>query len=100
MVSLMGKQFSIPYEQQVGLGDGQDCIDVLPPLSLPNSSLLLSSGPELEAKRNRSATVIQMFWRRHAAQVLVKNMRLQLKKRKEAELQERRTLAAVEIQVG
>lgn len=56
-------------------------------------------GPELERARNRSATVIQMFWRRHAAQLLVAGMKQQQEDDRRIALLHLRNHAAIEIQV-
>ena len=57
------------------------------------------TGPELERARNRSATVIQMFWRRHSACRLVADMRRQREEERVAALEAQRQKAAVEMQV-
>ena len=57
------------------------------------------SGPELERKQNHSATVIQKFWRRHAAGILVADMKRQRDDRDRDDGTNTRIRTATEIQV-
>ena len=71
-----------------------------PPSSfIPTGTLSPLTGPELERARSRSATVIQMFWRRHSACRLVADMRRQREEERVAALEAQRQKAAVEMQV-
>ncbi len=68
------------------------------PDPLPAALPAALSGPELESRRNRCATVIQAFWRGTSARLLAEELRQQRAEERRLALAARRERAAAEIQ--